>query len=825
MTFRIPLVLPLFGRGRESANCEPRPLLLSVGAQDTRTGRSLTLVISLPELAKSSASPRDEQAGQPSKGQRPNERWITVHSNGPDEPGQPILLRLSGDGQHYRVVGGAGGSLAHLKIDASKLKSPEESKKESQEKRKTEAHEERERRAKLTPDEEKAEAMGVKERSLHRRIAERKLIEHMRQKFGGVREDIKDEDLKKLSDQQQGILISLHHKKQLSEAKGRLKELKRSLVRDLSSRVEQDLGQLPAQGDADEIGLADLQRARPQKRESAKGYRPEDTEEAVAQVKREVAAIDEKEEERHIENLQDAGHDLAARNTEADLHAARLEAARAMKQGDEKGAVKHMVRAERLGDRLERLSKMEPEQVEASERFREMTKEMWAGIREVKAEGIHDTTATPMQERQAVEILDALKEEKRMKKTVGGIERANQMAKKAGAGDWRAFVPDEEPVADEQVLRDLVEEERAKIHRSFLSAAESDELGGGTAPYYASGGYDGVNEMALAIGLQPVVDRETLDTFGIKGAAELLARRLHVDHAGAVQRIRKAVAAFHADTAAKKAETALKDAEEHLQDARHVRMKQADTPEDLEAAAEISMQAEQSLEQARRKLGTALGQMEAVAALNFALGRKPIDEILARFDGDTSAILKAKALGLEQGREYTVTRDAEAGGYALRVFGPGLDKLVRKFDPDEYRQQRTALDILAGKHDEDGWLPSGIVSRPALHALTPPGTPDWYERPLAVGPGDDVRAKVGDYVGARLADGHRPRDIYGDLLNSEFRASTVHPSQQKALDGAVRELFSSPRMRRSRTGTGSLGRSPCLSSGSRTTSGASGRSG
>ncbi|MBI4869240.1 MAG: hypothetical protein HY816_20050 [Candidatus Wallbacteria bacterium] len=774
MTPRISLVLPVVSH------------LRSISAQDIRTGRNVTLLCS---LSLSKAHPIAQQIGPPSRGQSPDTRWITVHPNGPDEPGQPVMLRLASDGSHYRIVGGAGGSLAHLKIDASKLKSPEESRQEAKEKKREDAKQEKERQSNLTPDERRAEEMSKKERSLHRRIAERKFVEHMRQKFGGVREDIPEEKLKHLTEQQQGVLIALHHKKQLSEAKGLLKDAKRELVRNLGQRTQEELGQLPVHGDADEVGLSDFQKQRTKPRESAKGYRPEDTDEAIAQVKKEVAAIDEREEERRLDSALAAGPDLATRDTELDLHSARLEAARAMKQGDEKGAVKHMVRAERLERRLDRLSEMEPEQQIASERFREMTKKMWSGIREARAGGISDTTATPMQERQAVEILEALKAEKGMKRVVGGIERADQMAKKAG-GDWKAFVPEEDTVTDEQVIRDLVEEERAKIHKSFLSTIEDKELGGGTAAYYASGGYDGINEMALAIGLQPVIDRETLDTFGIKGAAELLAHRLHQDHGDQVKAIKKAVSAYHVETAAKKAEAAMAEAEKHMDEARQLHVQQADSPADLEAAAEIGMQAEQSLEEARRHLGTALGQMEAVASLNFALGRRPVDEVVAQFDGDAPAILKAKALGLEQGTDYKVDR-ADGGGYALRVFGPGLDKLVKKFEPEEYHRTQKALDILAGKHDEDGWLPAGIVSRPALHSMSPPGTPEWYEHPLEIGASDDVRAKTEAYVGARLADGHRPRDIYADLLNSEFRASTIHPSHHEAFDRAVTELFPS----------------------------------
>ncbi len=48
-------------------------------------------------------------------------RWITVHPNGPAEKGQPILIQPAGDGA-FKVIGGAGGSLNHLRMTGVKSK-------------------------------------------------------------------------------------------------------------------------------------------------------------------------------------------------------------------------------------------------------------------------------------------------------------------------------------------------------------------------------------------------------------------------------------------------------------------------------------------------------------------------------------------------------------------------------------------------------------------------------------------------------------------------------------------------------------------------------
>jgi len=45
----------------------------------------------------------------------PGARWITVHPNGKDAKGQPVLVQPEKNGT-YRVIGGAGGKLSFLKL-------------------------------------------------------------------------------------------------------------------------------------------------------------------------------------------------------------------------------------------------------------------------------------------------------------------------------------------------------------------------------------------------------------------------------------------------------------------------------------------------------------------------------------------------------------------------------------------------------------------------------------------------------------------------------------------------------------------------------------
>lgn len=66
----------------------------------------------------------------------PGAHWITVHPNG-DGPGQPVLIQPQPDGS-AKVIGGAGGSLNHLRLRGVKSKSDykEEAKQKAADKRK-----------------------------------------------------------------------------------------------------------------------------------------------------------------------------------------------------------------------------------------------------------------------------------------------------------------------------------------------------------------------------------------------------------------------------------------------------------------------------------------------------------------------------------------------------------------------------------------------------------------------------------------------------------------------------------------------------------------
>lgn len=80
-------------------------------------------------------------------------RWITVHPNGKDEKGVPIMIKeSSGDPGSYYVVGGAGGKMNHLKLTG--VKSKEEAAADQKQKQ-------AEKRAKKKADDKELAASGM----------------------------------------------------------------------------------------------------------------------------------------------------------------------------------------------------------------------------------------------------------------------------------------------------------------------------------------------------------------------------------------------------------------------------------------------------------------------------------------------------------------------------------------------------------------------------------------------------------------------------------------------------------------------------------------
>lgn len=176
---------------------------------------------------------------------KPGDRWITVHPNGKDEKGVPVLIRDAGDGTH-RIIGGAGGKLTHLRLKG--VKSEEEYKEEAKKKRQDKQQAEKERKAGQSATEALAEteAKGKEKKSKEevkaaKVLLEAKFIEKVRKTVGGVDEalDTSGPEWTAMASGAVNTLKTQAHKKRLRQALKRKDELAKQLVDERTAEVEE----------------------------------------------------------------------------------------------------------------------------------------------------------------------------------------------------------------------------------------------------------------------------------------------------------------------------------------------------------------------------------------------------------------------------------------------------------------------------------------------------------------------------------------------------------------------------------------------------------
>jgi hypothetical protein len=189
----------------------------------------------------------------------PGSRWITLHPNGADAKGQPVLIQPNPDGSAH-VIGGAGGALNFLKLRA--VRSESDYKREAAEKKQaaTEAKKEQRKRDKengLVESKKKARE-GVRAQV---RDHERQFVQTVAEAMGWDPKSLEfpEQDVAHLSDEAQARLRIQHNKELLARANEAVDAQRRRLVDDASARMEGGIGELPLEtADPEMLSVQDL---------------------------------------------------------------------------------------------------------------------------------------------------------------------------------------------------------------------------------------------------------------------------------------------------------------------------------------------------------------------------------------------------------------------------------------------------------------------------------------------------------------------------------------------------------------------------------------
>lgn len=617
------------------------------------------------------------------------------------EKGQPILVQDQPDGS-MKVVGGAGGALNHLRFTPGHNG---EDRKAVAAKRQEEAR--AAKKARIERDKELGlhEAkQGVRKKLAdQRRAAEKEFISSVADQMGWDKAQLEfpAEKFAHLSDKAQAKLQRHHHAALLKQATKAVDQHREWLVHDHAARAEAGLGELPL--------------------------------------------VTPDAETVSVQDLDPVNPSGASLGYSADF-AARADAA---------GASQAAIRAE-IAESKPPMTDEQRSAALARGKAAEMVKDEIASI----ADPVAPTLQTKIDDaKKAVSLIAARKRLDSLRQQLADAGREVD----ATVAEPKAPVLelDDEKVA-EDVRKQIADDLKTASTRAFLSAtAEVGEENLRT--HIGVGAYNSLNALSLTASGAALLDRSVVDVLGISGAAQVLARRLKADLSpDDYQRAADGMAEYHASMHADRANEAVSKAKEAQDLAEAI---DVDAAHDLTEAQALNHTRRDAIEAARRALGTALGELEANAALVAELKTGARDEVQVPMGSLTpqAVVTQLRAIGLQKG-DYLL--DKVGGETFVTINADGLDRLTAPVNKADMEQVRRNLAIIRGEHDEDDWLPIGFANRRDLAMHVEPGVVQRMAEPFS--PGEDLAESLRDYIGGRAADGDTPADIVADIQSAAF---------------------------------------------------------
>lgn len=636
------------------------------------------------------------------------ERWITVHPNGPEEKGVPVLIRETAPGSGaYRVIGGAGGKLNYLKFHG--VKDAAEHKQAALDRRKgREAA-----RKQMIAREKELGIHGAKaaaRKKLRETVNEERmsLVSLAAEKLGWGDKELIPPSTEGMTAAAAKRATNQHLRHLLTRAKEEIGVQRKRLLADADARAEA-LGDVPLtdHGAPETISVADLDDVRPQ---TGMGMSMGWTKDAKAQ-----------------------------------------------------GLTEEEVKAEKT--RFEET--LPEERQEALRKRRENAKRIRGETEEISSPEQKPNAKTPrlIDAKEAAVLLRA---EKRLKVVEARAGAAAKAIDKADLVDPDAAIlaVGREDVPD-TLREDLENDLRTVTARTFLDTLRKDapDYEKSMSAHIGAGAMASLNGFAIAASGHGMMDRATLETVGISNAAALVATRLKEDLTSAeVEDLLRGLEAYHVETQVDRATKAMDQASQAIQVSREIEASQPEgTGHDLARLQEANKKRIAAIDESRASLGGALGALEMQGALINALRGKPVEKVEVALGSMRveDAIVRARAMGLVPG-DYRITDTAGLRYMEISNIG----RLTPKIDAESLRTSRDIADIQAGAHDEDNWLPSGVANRPDLALNLPAGVAEQIAEPFS--PGEDLQQSIKDYVGGRTADGDAPVDIMAALHSDEL---------------------------------------------------------
>lgn len=648
------------------------------------------------------------------------ERWITVHPPGHDV-GVPILITEHPDGT-ATVIGGAGGSMNHLKLRGIKPQS---------EYRQALADKSKERREAKQAGVAASKADGTYEAKQGQRkqlkaemVAQRKdFIATVAEAAGWSEKETQFDEAAhaELPPEVQDKARKDHEKELFTRAKKTVDLNRQRLVEDHDARTAAGLGEVPlASESADVLSAADLD-PMPEKTPGL-GFAPEYKARAEAQGLTATA-------------LKDAADALSA-------------------PVDPQKAADKKATAEGIQQELDLFKAANPE------------------VKPPDPKVLEDA-------QKAATMVRALKKlrlmEKAAREASGDIDAGALPESKA------AILEVSDAQVEAAAAKEIEDDVRTVGTRSFLQEAE--KLGGesGLGGHVGLGAFNALNAFSMTVGGQSMIDRSVVDVLGVDGASAILARQVaQALPADELQQTRDAMGDYHKAHYEKTQGEVMDRAQAYHDAAAAIEIPEASNGFELAEAVALNAKRRDAIGEAKKIVGQAMGEMRANASLVSALNAPPVkslDVSLGKQSAE-SAIVQLHAIGLENG-DYVL---APAGdNLVVTVNAAGLDRLAKPIDSEGMAIIKRNVDIANGKMDEDDWLPDGFARRPDLAMHAEPGVAPRLAKPFQ--PGADLAQSIRSYIGGRVADGDVLSDVLADLQSADFyQKAGNNEAYRKALD-------------------------------------------
>lgn len=768
-------------------------------------------------------------------------RWITAHPNGEGTKGVPILIMPAGDGTH-RVIGGADGSMNHLRL--RDVASVEDMKKRGAQRRKEKA----ERRKAMTPAERQAEKQDKEAKQEAVKKAERHAVETVREKWGGVDEDLKDEDLEGLSEKAREQMERNHHRRQFKQAMKARKDIAEKLSSERMEQLEDEAAVDEAIRDhpdefaeAHELAHAELEQIeaeqesrravrQPRQNRADSGERAREaadtarsvltstdrdqvqadleelggrTDHEVGQIRGQTASD---EQRRRATELMDDALILAEAAegsppspdperaalelkvmddalTRAGVDRSDHEAVRAALANEARIA---MERAELARVKAQKFHDLEADgkgkQAMRALVLADVQRGLSAEVRDaVEKLGLRKDSKAPLKTAEVAEMLDVLRSFDKLRDAKKGLAEVldDVEGPKSSTYDKSRRAFDLElGEPPDHVIENVEEKVRRELATRIVGLA--DEKSSDHAQAVTDGHYAKLADVSLGIDNHSHIDRAVVDAIGLKNASHLLRHALE-QQGHKADALHDALVGHHQREQVKLTTAALRKAEALVPG---IEDTVADVGDVHHAMAQLDAH-ELDIADAQRAIGSALGQMEATATLAQAMRGKPPEHLsIPLKDGGQgtlgSHLTWMHSVGLEPG-DYEI----DTAGKEIRIPKEKWRKLLRPEDREAVEQRKAAHAIKRGEEDEDGWMPQGMVSRASSSFTDPPPAAPRYHTALDLH-ADDMHTALADHIGARLADGERPADIATDLLSPMVAGKAADP---EAFAELAREFF------------------------------------